>query len=577
MLEVALGGPDRAARLTLLQHVLRIPTTIGSYSYADLTATNPLIAFLQGQGFTYDPDTCMLTSTATLQVTQVTTSAPASACEPSTQGGYLAADNQMIRVAINSYDGKSSGNLVWGFNNASFLYRATLAPGQTPIASQPLVLAFQNPPIDPNHQPQSLQAVEILRCTTNLDAGSPGFTGNSVTGNYIAAGSGVVAVLGPSGATYDPSKIQLTLPAGLPQPFLGDLSIGLPLFVRLWQGQIAFTSGAAVALGNTGLGVTITLPPVAVGPPSQPFPALPGLVGNPPFWQFAVRPSTPQQVYPQRYRAAPGAAPQPPEGPRQAMAILGIANWTVPQTGAASFTNVNNSSVPFKPLSQLTPPSANPSAFHVKNISWVNDDVSTIDMLILKGLTVTLDNAPSGPIDSRNFLVTLRMPFDSQLAETLINNPTLVFPPPVALVGSVTAEGDTLTWLPAPPASQMLEVLSGWMDLSSRTASSGSNMEARVTLKGHAITGITIKGAPAWLDGQCFGVHGLRLDGTPRIDLNLSNNVLSGAGVKASDFESWFQVAPVPTLSLPIQPSRRPFDCYPRDGMPLQRHPRFHV
>src|SRR5208282_823129 len=115
---------------------------------------------------------------------------------------------------------------------------------------------------------------------------------------------------------------------------------------------------------------------------SIPFPPLPGPIGNPPFWQFAVRPRMPQQVYPQRYLSGP----QPPDGPRQAMAILGVAIYS-----AEAFQSVNNCSVPFLPLSQLTPPNNWP-AFHVTNISWTNDDVMTLDMLILKGLTVTLDN-----------------------------------------------------------------------------------------------------------------------------------------------------------------------------------------
>jgi len=61
-------------------------------------------------------------------------------------------------------------------------------------------------------------------------------------------------------------------------------------------------------------------------------------------------------------------------------------------------------------------------------------------------------------------------------------------------------------------------------------------------------------GSPSiYLDGQCFGTPGIRADGvTVRNDLLLP----SGNAEKASDFESWFYLAPVLTLtSLAIQPS----------------------
>jgi hypothetical protein len=54
------------------------------------------------------------------------------------------------------------------------------------------------------------------------------------------------------------------------------------------------------------------------------------------------------------------------------------------------------------------------------------------------------------------------------------------------------------------------------------------------------------KGAMSYLDGQCFGVSATRADGkTPRTDLLLP----SGAAAKASDFESWFDLAPLPRVA----------------------------
>ena len=68
----------------------------------------------------------------------------------------------------------------------------------------------------------------------------------------------------------------------------------------------------------------------------------------------------------------------------------------------------------------------------------------------------------------------------------------------------------------------------------------------RVTLKGHKIWSFQ-GGQICYLDGQAFAEPGLRSDGvTPRTDLLFP----SGAGVRASDFESWFylpaQIVPPP-------------------------------
>jgi hypothetical protein len=72
---------------------------------------------------------------------------------------------------------------------------------------------------------------------------------------------------------------------------------------------VPFTSGTAVALDAvSGLSVTITMT------------ALPTHIAAKPVWYFAVRPSTPTLVYPQRYLEAP----QPPEGPRQWLCDLAV-------------------------------------------------------------------------------------------------------------------------------------------------------------------------------------------------------------------------------------------------------------
>ena len=93
--------------------------------------------------------------------------APADPCTPAAAGGYLGADNQLIRVTVIAYDAaKKTGRFLWGFNNASIVYRVTSAP------ATPTSLTLQGVPIDQEHAPRLGQAVEILRSRAELKDGS---------------------------------------------------------------------------------------------------------------------------------------------------------------------------------------------------------------------------------------------------------------------------------------------------------------------------------------------------------------------------------------------------------------------
>jgi hypothetical protein len=277
--EVALGGPDSAARTRLMQHFLRLPSR-GSTCDA---AAKQIDALLAEDGVALDPKTFQLLSSARLQVGFVPPAGEPDPCDPPAQGGYLGADNQLIRVTVIDFNPqKGTGTLLWGWNNASFFYRG--AP------SGPHALTLSPVPVDAEHSPQQSQAIEVL--LTQADLGD---------GNDIAALSGQVSVLTQA---YDPDTGLMTLPASFTLP-----SSNRPLFVRLWQATVPFTSGTPVALDAvSGLSVTITMT------------ALPTHIAAKPVWYFAVRPSTPTLVYPQRYLQAP----QPPDGPRQWLCDLAV-------------------------------------------------------------------------------------------------------------------------------------------------------------------------------------------------------------------------------------------------------------
>jgi hypothetical protein len=281
--EVALGGPDTAARTRLMQHFIRQEFN-GDTCTDGQQSINTALA---NEGVTIEPATLQLVSSATLQAGFVPGPSSQDPCTPNAAGGYLGADNQLVRVTVIEYDGKATGKLLWGWNNASLLYRAT--PSGT-------TLTLNDTPVDQEHAPQKNQMVEIL--FTELDLHD---------GNYIAAQQGHVTSVQDG---YAPDNGTIVL-QDLPVNYQNATN---PLFVRLWQDEVTFQSGKVANLGDaSGITVTITMPAVASGP------NVPAIAARP-FWHFAVRPSMPQNIYPERY----SDGPVPPDGPRQWIAKLAV-------------------------------------------------------------------------------------------------------------------------------------------------------------------------------------------------------------------------------------------------------------
>ena len=283
--EVALGGPDSAARLRLMQHFLLL-----SMSGATCADGASLIAsLLNADGVTLDPYSYQLISSATLQVGFVTDNQPPDPCSPAAAGGYLGADNQLIRVMVSDFNAKANtGAILWGWNNASILYRATLTDKSAGV------FTLLGVPIDQEHAPRLGQAVEILRAEADLK-----------NGDFIAANSGFVTTV-TQAYSFDEGTLTVANIAGLPPDFATDSN---PLFVRLWEAIVPFVAGQPAPLDSvSGLNVTVKLK------------ALPTLIAARPFWRFAARPDTPTLIYPRRYLDAP----QPPDGPRQWLCDLGV-------------------------------------------------------------------------------------------------------------------------------------------------------------------------------------------------------------------------------------------------------------
>lgn len=268
--DVALGGPDTAQRRRLVQRIKRLGTDAAECE----AAFQDLADALAAQGLHLDLDTRRVRPDVTLEVSFPPAPPNPDLCEPEAAGGYLEADNQLIRVMVTRWDG-STGKLVWGFDNASFLYRVTPVNAQT--------IELQSRPVDAEHQPAAGQAVEVLRSAAVLS-----------TQDYVAADMGVVKTLA---LAYNPDTQRIALSTALPADYV-DTAKTPALFLRVWQQEVTFTPGIPLTLGTTGVQVTLDAPTGKTFAPGA-------------YWMFAVRPSTPQKVYPERYLVAP----QPAEGP----------------------------------------------------------------------------------------------------------------------------------------------------------------------------------------------------------------------------------------------------------------------
>jgi len=314
LLEVALGGPDTTQRLKLLRRVRRMKVAAANCAAAWDEAVNAWAT----AGWQFDPATMRLEPLARLKVAFANDASTNDPCDPVATGGYLGADNQLIRLRIAA---SSAGpRLVWGYDNASFLYRVT-QPLSDPTSTTPTLTLAASPP-DAFHVPQTGQLVEVLSTAAMLgeepDETDP--TGKRQILRVAADADGTLCTV--KSVTSDGTTTSITLTAALP-PTIANST--LPLFVRVWQGELPLAAG-----GGT---VTIADPPtmtnsVSTGVTATISSAVAGrTLADGAFWQIAVRPATPQGAYPEDLLVAP----QPPDGPRRWACPLAVISWT--QTG----------------------------------------------------------------------------------------------------------------------------------------------------------------------------------------------------------------------------------------------------
>ena len=262
------------------------------------------------------------------------------------------------------------------------------------------------------------------------------------------------------------------------------------------------------------------------------------------YWTIPARTASGQIDWPPC--GSDGSQCQPPASVVVHLAPLACIHWGATKETRAGL-RVDDCRRSFSPLTALSPASA-VQAMHVDEISWANDDIMTLDQLIANGLTITLDQAPTGPVNAANFIVTV---------ESVVLPPNVKRPDPkqtawtvmraiAALDSQVSAAGPVLSWL-LPDNNDYQQLLLRYLDeILLVGAAAQMFARVRVRLLGAAIFASTLTDSKLYLDGQAFGQNALRQDGsTPRIDLQLP----SGTDLTASDFDGWFYLAPVLRLA----------------------------
>ena len=309
LLEVALGGPDTTGRKKLLRRIQRMAVNQADCRLAWAEAVEQW----RQQGLVLDPRLMKLVPAVGLKVGFVSSGGTGDPCDPTVTGGYLGAENQLIRLSIDKSG--AAPRLLWSYDNASFLYRVDK------VSVDKTQIKLTSDPPDAFHYPQAGQFVEVL-ATAALLGKEPDATDQSSGAQIVQAAAeptGFIAQLarayGPA-VNGDPSNYLVLNAGDWPASFADN---GLPVFVRVWQssetlgasgGTVTLTS-AANGGSSTGVTATISLPANGVLPHGA-------------FWEIAVRPGTPQGVYPETLLLTP----QLPDGPNRWVCPLAVIDWT---------------------------------------------------------------------------------------------------------------------------------------------------------------------------------------------------------------------------------------------------------
>jgi hypothetical protein len=443
-------------------------------------------------------------STGTMYAASASGSSDCS-CQPIPAAGYRGLENQLYRLEIHEPGDETSATLKWSRENASVVAAIQSVNGPT------ITVNSLGP--DANLGFQANEWIEITD-DENLFGETPNQAGTlyqiqSVDPTVLSITLTVPVVLAGTGANPRVRRWDQSGPSAGPS--------GVPLPVS-----------APLTLEN---GIQVTFRP--------------GTYQSGDYWTIPARTASGQIDWPPC--DSNGDAFQPPHSIAVYNAPLACIHWDA----RARQTIVQSCRRLFSPLTELTAPSA-PPALHITKINWTNDAIITADQWVANGLTVTLDRAPSSHINGGNFIVTLETIFDPfpkfQQSTNYLDTRSRINLLPSTFIRSesiidsaIAVKGSTIAWTMPYLKANLLQIYT--VDAIAAGLLFGKLLgqygRVRVRIPGRTLFADN-GGSQLYLDGQSFGQPETNSDGSTRIDLRLP----SGNSAEASDFESWFYVAP---------------------------------
>jgi len=505
--EPALGRADTTARL---QTVWRVVAELAKATQTqDPTESRiPVTASCCQDMYT----TTTQSSTGTMSAT---TGGPSDdcGCQPVAPAGYQGIENQLYRVEIHTPGDETTATFKWSRENGCVVSAITGLSGAT-------VLVDTLGP-DANLGFQSSQWVEISD-DTYLFGDEPNQPGTLYQIQSIRPADVSVTVVNPVTGidTGRNARMRRWDQSG---PSAG--AAGIPLAAGSWH---QLENGIQIQFGA-------------------------GSYNSGDYWTIPARTASGQIDWPPC--GSDGNAFQPPCSTRIYRAPLACVHPTIVEgrpTGSNSVSWDDCRRI-FPPLTGLTAPTI-PKAIHVEKTSWLNDSTMAIDQFVAKGLLVVLDQTPVSPITGANFIVTIELatglsatesPGAQGVTEYFTLRPATAALRSIAIINAnISVSGEVISWRPSQDAFKLL------YELVQLGVTIGSLARVRVKLLGEVIftSGAT---GPMYLDGLALGVL---TDDSQHINLQLP----SGQGSVASDFESWFYLAP-PLAIVSVLPATQAF------------------
>lgn len=413
LLELALNGVDTSGRVRRMARVHATPTPHASC----VAAFEALVAQHEAEGASFEPQTGRLTGTTRLRVQTDVEDSSDDLCAPRSEGGYLGADNETIRVQI-----VEPGRFIWGWSNASPLYRVKAENYTDDSGTSRRQIRMLSLPWDQVAQPKVGDVVEILRWSAQLPnqekvAQQSGFFAR-VSRSWQRSDNTLIIEEPLDAAWHD----WLSDPSG-GQPFQSSHDEGenkTYLYMRVWRGSvfeaeqrsIPFTPGVAVELPRTGLSLTFDAQ---------------GRAGD--YWIFSVRPNTPHVIMPWSFQSPEGELPT---GPVRYLAALAHINWEAANADGST-PKIDDCRRRFRPLSHASSCCEVTVGDGVHSHGDLRSIQDAIDLLpaeggkvcVLKGTyteLVTLDRRKNITLEGCGVLSRLRLPAEANRTLIGINS-----------------------------------------------------------------------------------------------------------------------------------------------------------